>query len=113
VHQARESVAGITADAEAVVPVLLVEQDRGGCWGGMVTGLAEAVAQLLDTGLMRQRGIGVGRIGRGIGGIGAAPPVDLIDLFRLRVVRFEIVVGDWPGGRQTVIVFEVPEIFTA
>ena len=48
-----------------------------------------------------------------VGGIDSALTVDLIEIFRLRVVRFELVVADRPRRREAAVVLDLTEIFFA
>ncbi len=96
VHDAREAVAVLAADAGAVRHVLLGEPDAAGRVEGVESRGREVVRQLLDPRLVRDGREGIRGAGRRVGRILAARAVHLVHLLSLRVVRLEIVVGDRP-----------------
>ena len=103
VQEARESVAGLAADAAAVGHVRFVQHHRGGRRKRVVAGGGEIVVKLLDARFVRDRRRRIGRARRRFGGVEAAFAVHLIELLGLGVVGLEFVVGDRPGGRDAVI----------
>ena len=82
VHEAREAVAVLTPHALAVGQVALVEQDPARRVERVEALLGEVVGQLLDPGLVRDRGERVGSARRRLGRILAARAVDLVELLR-------------------------------
>ena len=110
VHEAREAVAVLTPHALAVGRVALVEQDPARRVERVEALLGEVVGQLLDPGLVRDRGERVGSARRRIGRILPARAVDLVELLRLGVVRLHVLVGDRPRRRDPVVVLELAEV---
>src|SRR5436305_5997777 len=102
-HQARESIAIFAANAGAGRPVLFVEHDPAWSVEGMVARPFQVVRELLDTRLMRDSRKGKGRAGRRLDGIFASRSVYLIQLLGFRVIRFHLIIGDGPGGRNAVV----------
>ena len=97
VHHARIAVAGVAANALAVLHVLLVnvQTNRNRKW--MVTKLGHAVEQFLNARLIADRRKWIFRFGRRLGRIRATLAVHVEKNFGLRVVRFEVFVTDWPS----------------
>ena len=48
-----------------------------------------------------------------VGGVFAALAVDVIAMLRLGVIRFQVVVLDWPRWRDTAVVFDAAEILAS
>src|SRR5215469_8366486 len=60
---------------------------------------------------MADRGPGIGRVGWRFGGILPAIAVYLIEVFCLRVVRFQIVIADRPRRGDSAVVAQLAEVF--
>ncbi len=110
VHQAREAIARRAADARAGGRFRLVEQDARRRVERMEPDLGQVVEELLDAGLVRDRGMGIRRRRRRLGGILTPGAVHLVELLGLRVVRLEVAVVDGPGRRDPVVVLELAEV---
>jgi hypothetical protein len=76
----------------------------------MVPCRGEVVRELLDPRLVGDRREGVGRAGRRLRRVLAAGAVHLIELLGSGVVPLELVVGDWPRGRDAVMVLQLAEV---
>ncbi len=79
----------------------------------MVACPGEVIGQLLDTRLMGNRRVGIGRAARWLGGVFAPRPMHLVQVLRFRIIRFHLLVADRPGGRNTVVMAQFAEIFLA
>src|SRR5271156_6370899 len=103
-QQARESIACLAANAGAERQVLLVHHYSA--WSGkrMVPGGLQVLRELFDTRLVRYWLIRIGCAARWFGGVNAAKSVHVINLLSLGVVRFHLVIADWPGRGDTIIV---------
>jgi hypothetical protein len=112
-HRAGEPVAIPAAHAGAKEHVRFVEQNAAGRMKRPITRAREIVRKLLDARLVRHGRTRIRRAGRRLGGIFAPRAVHLIKFFGLRVVRFEVVICDRPGGRGAVVVLQYAEIFFA
>jgi len=88
--QAGEAVAGVATDAAAFVRVLLVEHDADRNVEGLQSRAREIIGQLLNARLMTHGRVRVGTAGIGFARIFAANAVHAIQLFRLKVVGFEL-----------------------
>ena len=113
VDEAREAVAGRTADAGAERRVRLVEHDPARRVERVVAGGREVVGELLDPRLVRDGGMRVRRARRRLGRVLAARAVHLVELLGERVVRLQLVVGDRPGRRDAVVVLQLAEVLLA
>ena len=91
--EAREAVAGRTADAGRERRVRLVEHDPARRVERAVTRRREIVRELLDTRLVRDGRVRVRRTRRRLGGVLAASAVHLVQLLGERVVRLQLVVS--------------------
>ena len=109
-HQARESVARGAPDAAAVGHVVLQQPHSTWRMEWMQPGTLKVVGELLDTGLVSQRGEGIRRARRSFGGILATRPVDLIQLFGGRVPRLHLGIADGPCRRDAVVVLQGAEV---
>src|SRR5262249_44993757 len=98
-HQARKAVTGVTADALGFVRVLLVEHDAEWNVEWLQSEAGKVVSELLDARLMRDRRMRIGRARPGVGGILATRAVHMIEILSRHVVRFQVVIANWPGGR--------------
>ena len=67
-----------------------------------ITRTLQAVGNFLNARFVADRRKRIRSAGRRIGGIIAALAVDMVELLRLRVIRFEILVADRPVGRHAV-----------
>src|SRR5262249_37969382 len=101
---------GIAADAATLARIALVEHDAHGHRERTPALPGEPVDDLLDARLVAERRMAVGRTRGRLGGIAAAQPMHLIEVLGLRVVRFEIVVRDRPGGRNAAVVAHRTEV---
>jgi len=68
----------------------------------MITCALQIVGQLLDARFVADRWKGIRRTGRRIGGIIAAPAVNIVEPLGLRIVGLQIVVADRPVRRHAV-----------
>src|SRR5437879_7313207 len=94
-------------------PIFLVQQDAERDGKRVVPELPEAVGELLDARFVTDRRVAV-RGGRGrLRGIRPAPPVHVIQVFGLRVIRFEVLVAERPRGRDPPVVADLAELFPA
>src|ERR1700746_2923977 len=112
-HQAGKAVAGIAANAAALVRVLLVEHDPDRYMKGLETRTCEVVGQLLNARLMADGGPWIGGVRRRFGRIFSAVSVHLIQILGLRVVRLQIVIAERPRGRDASAGAQFAEIFFA
>src|ERR1700757_1363481 len=94
--QTGKAIAGIAANAAALVRVLLVEHDPDRYVEWLQTRTREVVGQLLDSRLMGDSGPGIRGTGFRFGGIFSSVSVHLIQILGLRVVRLQIVIADRP-----------------
>src|SRR5258708_12149115 len=78
-HQAGESIAGVAANAAALVRVLLVEHDPDRYVEGLQARTCEVVGQWLDARLMADGTPGIGGTGFRFGRIVSATPVHMIE----------------------------------
>ena len=113
VDQAGEPVAVHAANAGRERHVVLGQHDPAGGVKRPVAGPRQIVVELLDARLVRDRRVGIGRARGRIDGILAARAVDLVEILGARVVGLEIGVGDRPGGRDAVLVPQLPEVALA
>src|SRR5438445_8874312 len=112
-HQAGEAVAGIAANAAALVRVLLVEHDPDRYVEGLETRTREVVGQLLDARLVADGGPGIGGVRRRFGRIFSAVSVHLIQILGLGVVRLQNVITERPRGRYASVVAYLPATSSA
>jgi hypothetical protein len=74
---------------------------------------SEVIAEVLYARLVADRRVWVwaacGRVGR----VFAALAVDMVEMLRLKIVGFKIVIGDRPGGRDAPVVADLAEVFFA
>src|SRR6266849_11123824 len=103
-NQAGEPVAGVAADAAALVPILLVEHDADRHVEGLQSRARKVVGQLLDAWLMAHRRPGIRGTGFWFGRIFSAVPVYLIEILGQRVVRLQLVIADRPCWRDATVV---------
>ena len=78
-----------------------------------MAGRGEIVGELLDTRLVGDGRKRVGALEGGSGRVLAPSAVYLVELLRLRVVGLHLLVGDRPGGRETVLVLDLAEVLGA
>ena len=110
VDQARVAVAPRAADARALGPVGLVEQDAARGVERVVAAGGHLVGELLDAWLVRDGRPRV-RLGpRPLGGVLAGVAVDLVQLLGLGVPRLEVVVGQRPRRGEAVDVADLAEV---
>ena len=95
-NQTGEPVAGVAADAAALVRILLVEHDADRHVEGLQSRPREVVGQLLNAWLMAHRRPGIRGTGFWFGRIFSAVPMDLIQILGLRIVRLQFVIADRP-----------------
>src|SRR5229473_1500709 len=112
-NQTGESVAGVAADAAALVRILLVEHYADRHVEGLQSRAREVVGQLLDAWLMADGRPGIRGTGRRFGRIFSAVSVHLIEILSLRVVRLQIVITKRPRGRDSAVVAQFAEILFA
>src|ERR1700758_3039939 len=98
--QTGKAVAGIAANAAALVRVLLVEHDPDRYMEGLEARTCEVIGQLLNARLMADGGPGIGGLRRRFGRIFSAVSVHLIQILGLRVVRLQVVITERPRGRD-------------
>src|SRR6516164_3636364 len=108
-----KAVAGIAADAVAVLSAMLVEHDPDRQRERSMAGTREIVSELLDARLVRDGRKGVGLVAGRLGRIAAAQPVHMVEPLGLAVVRRKIPVGERPGQRNAVLVPHRCEILLA
>ena len=93
VHQARVAVAGGAADADAAGPVGLVQHDPARRMERAVAALGQVIGDLLQPGLVGDRGPGIRLAVRALGRIFPGVAVHVIQPLGRRVPRLEVVVG--------------------
>ena len=113
VHQAREAVAGLAADAAALLRIRFVEHDPERHVERAQPVRRQVVVQLLDARLVLHGREPVRRARPRLGRIDAALAVDLIEVLGLRVVRLELVVADRPRRRDAAVVANLAEVLLA
>ena len=70
IHEARVAVESVAADAGRIrqhLAVALIQQDSNRQMEGMMSLALQAIEQLLDAGLIRNRRVGIGFLPRGLG----------------------------------------------
>src|SRR5437879_9572558 len=112
-HQAGESVAGVAANAAALLRILFVEHDPDRNVEGLQAGTREVIRQLLNTWLVADGRPGIRSLGRRFRWILAAITMHLIKILGLRVIRLQIVITDRPRRRNSAVVSELTDIFFA
>ena len=112
-HQAWESVTRCAADARTERPLLFIKHDPVWRVERVIARLFQVVGELLNTRFVRNRREGIGRAVWRLGGIFASRSMYLVELLGFGVVGFHLVVADWPGGRDTVMMAQFAEIFLA
>ena len=113
VQRAREPVAVPAAHTDAVRQVRLVEQDAARRVERVVSALLQVIGELLNPGLVGDRGVRVGRAGRRLGRILAPRAVHLVHRLGGGVIRLHVRIRDGPGRRQAVVVMNVAEVLLA
>ena len=99
--------------ADAVRQVRLVDQDAARRVERVVSALGQVVGQLLNPGLVGDRGVRVRRAGRRLGRILAPRSVHLVHRLGSGVVRLHVLIGDGPGRRQAIVVMDFTEVLLA
>src|SRR5271165_2016726 len=112
-YQTGKAIAGVAANAAALVRILFVEHDPDRHVEGLQSRTREVVGQLLNARLMTDGGPRIGSVGRWFGRIFSTIAVHLIEVLSLGVIRFQIVVADRPSGRDAAVVAQLAEIFLA
>src|SRR5271165_1449677 len=112
-YQTGKAVAGVAANAAALVRIFLVEHDPDRDVEGLQSRTREIVGQLLNARLMTDGGPGIGSVGRWFGRIFSAVSVHLIQILGLGIVRLQIVITDRPSGRDATVMAQFAEIFLA
>ena len=114
VHQAREPVHPVTADAGAGVDgfavLVLVEQNAQGKMRGVQAQPLQVMVELLDAGLVLDGRVGELATARPIGGILAGRTVHVVEAFGLGVVRLKLLVRERPGRREATVVLDYTEV---
>src|SRR5262249_12177602 len=113
VHQAREAVAGVATNAAALLRVLLIKHDTDRHVERAVSNPGEVINQLLNARLMAERRMQIGCTRRWVGRVAAAQAMHLVEMLRLGVIRFEVLVADWPGGGDAAVVLHLTEVLLA
>src|ERR1051325_3417858 len=96
-------VASITANAQTLPRVLLVDADSERHVKRFQTRALEIVVQMLNALFVTYRGILVRRAGPGLGRVFTTITVYLIKVFGLSVIRLQLVVTDGPCGRDAAV----------
>src|SRR5512132_410367 len=112
-NQAWKPVAILAANAGAERRILLIKHNATGGMERTVAGARQIIMQLLDARLVRHRRERIGRAGRWLSGVFTARSVYLVHLLSLGVIRLHVFVADGPGGRDTVVVLQLPEVLLA
>ena len=110
VHQARVAITPGAADAGAARPVGLVQQDPARRVERVPAALGQAIGDLLEPRLMRDRRPRVLLRPVALGRVLAVIPVHLVQLLGRRVPRLEVVVGQRPGRGDPVDVLDLAEV---
>ena len=103
-HQAGESVAGVAANAAALLRILFVEHDPDRNVEGLQAGTRKVIRQLLNTGLVADGRPRIGSFSWRLRRIFSAIAVHLIKIFGLRVIGLQIVIADRPRRRDSAVV---------
>src|ERR1700761_225964 len=112
-QQARKSIACLATNAGAERHVLLVHHDSARSGKRMVPRGLQVLRELLNTRLVRYWRIRIACAARWFGGVNAPKSMHVIHLFSFGVVRFHLVIADWPRRGDTVIMLELAKVFFA
>ena len=112
-HHARVAITPGAADAGAARPVGLVQQDPARGVERVPAALGQAVGDLLQPRLMRDRRPRVLLRPVALGRVLPVLPVHLIQLLGRRIPWLEVVVGQRPGRGDPVDVLDLPEVLGA
>src|SRR5215472_14169815 len=93
--------------------VLLINQDSEWNRERCAAEFGKASYNILHSWLMAHEWTAIWLAGPGLSGIAAPLSVDLIEIFRLSIVRFELVVADGPCGRNAAVMAQLAKIFFA
>src|SRR5262245_26688911 len=109
--QAWEAIAGLAADALAGAGVLFIELNPERHMEWFQSEASEIVAQLLYTRLVGDRWMRIGTASERVCGVDSTLPMDLIEVFRLQIIRFNVVVRDGPSRRNTSVMPQLSKVF--
>src|SRR5262249_41256366 len=112
-YQAGKSVAGAAPNARAELRLGLIQHDAVWRVERVKPGARQVVMQLLNARLVRQRWQRIRSRCRRLGRIFPACAMHLVHLLGLGVVRLHVVITDWPGWRDSVVMLELAEVFLA
>src|SRR5439155_21752995 len=104
------AVACVATNAGTLPWVLLVQHDAQRRMKRSQTRTGEIVGQVLDARLVTDRRPRIWFSSGWFSRIVPAVSVDLVKLLGLTVIRFQVVVGDWPGGRNTAVMPNLAKI---
>src|SRR5712691_7323094 len=113
IDEAGITVTRIAADALAGMKILLIALQAEGSMKWFQSKPFEIVAQLLDARLVADGRVRIRPASARIRRIFTSLPVDVIEPFRFQVVRFELIVRDGPGRRDSAEMANLSEIFFA
>src|SRR5689334_17064521 len=105
------TVARIAPNAETSPRILLVDSNSQRHMKRLEAGTLQIVMQMLNALFVAYGWIFVRRAGPRLSGIFASIAVYLIKVFGLRVIRFQLVVADGPGRRDSAVMTNLTEIF--
>src|SRR6266545_2981218 len=113
VDQAGKAVAGVAADAAALVGILFIEHDAERRVKRPQAETGEIVIELLHARLVADRRMRIRCAGWRFSGILTSLAVDLIKLLGPGVIRLQIFVREGPRRRDSAVVANLPEILSA
>ena len=104
------AIAGATPNALAGMRISFVQHDPERSVKRPEALAAEVFAQLLHAGLVADCRVRIGSAGRRLGWVFTTLAVDVVYMLSFRIVGFELVVRDGPGGRHTSVVLDLAEV---
>src|ERR1041385_178883 len=105
------AIARIASNAETGPRVLFVEPNAQRHMKWLKPGALQIVVQMLNALFVTYGWIFIRSAGPGFCWILAAIAVYLIKVFGLRVIRFQLVVADGPGGRDAAVMTNLTKVF--
>src|SRR5215213_621683 len=105
------AIARIASNAETSPRVLFVEPNSQRHMKRLKPGALQIVMQMLNALFVTDGWIFVRRAGPGLCGILTAIAVYVIKVFRLGVIRFQLVIADGPGARDAAVMTNLTEVF--
>src|SRR5262245_21054678 len=97
VYKTWEAVAGVATNTQALLLILLIEHYAQRRVKRLQSEAGKIVAQLLNPWFMANCWIGISSCAVRFSWIFTNFSVDVINLLGFRIVRFDLIVRDWPG----------------